>query len=51
MGLRGDIMSNPFLKIEIGLTVSGFIVFAIIAVIWILGLLTIGMAIQRRWGR
>ena len=44
-------MNNPFLKIELGLTVSGFIVMAIIAAIWILGLITIGMVIQRRWGR
>ena len=44
-------MNNQFLRIELGLTVSGFIVFAIIAVIWIVGLITIGMAIQRKWGR
>mgnify|MGYP000845557465 CR=1 FL=1 len=44
-------MNQQFLRIEIGLTVSGFIVFAIIAVIWIAGLITIGMAIQRRCGK
>ena len=44
-------MNQQFLRIEIGLIVSGFIVFALLAVIWIIGLITIGMAIQRRWGR
>ena len=44
-------MNDQFLRIEIGLTVSGFIVFAILAMIWIIGLIAIGMGIQRRWGR
>jgi hypothetical protein len=44
-------MAQQFLRIELGLSVSGFIVFALLAVIWIIGLITIGMAIQRRWGR
>jgi len=44
-------MNQQFLRIEIGLTVSGFIVFAILVVIWIVGLIAIGAGIQRKWGR
>lgn len=44
-------MNNPFIRVELGLTVSGFIVFTFLALIWILGLIAIGMGIERRWGK
>jgi len=37
----------PYMRIEIGLTTSGFIVFAILTVIWIIGLMTIGATLSR----
>lgn len=44
-------MNNQFLNIELGLTVSGFMLFAVIFLILVAGILAIGMGVQRRWGR
>lgn len=41
-------MNQQFLRMEIGLTVSGFIVFVIYSVILIAGLIAIGMCLGRR---
>jgi len=41
-------MSAQFLRIEIGLSISGFIVFVIYSAILIIGLIAIGMCLGRR---
>jgi hypothetical protein len=44
-------MNQQFIRIELGLTVSGFIVAVFILLIWLAGMIAIGMGIGRRWLR